>query len=104
MKKQAFNPYLPGYEYVPDGEPYVFGNRVYIYGSHDKFNGNEFCMKDYVCWSASVDDLANWKYEGVIYRKVNDPRIAEPQSRRLFAPDVQQGTDGRFYLYYAFDF
>lgn len=25
MKKQAFNPYLPSYEYVPDGEPYVFG-------------------------------------------------------------------------------
>ena len=32
MKKQAFNPYLPSYEYVPDGEPYVFGGRVYIYG------------------------------------------------------------------------
>jgi len=21
MKQQAFNPYLPSYEYVPDGEP-----------------------------------------------------------------------------------
>lgn len=104
MNNQAFNPYLPSYEYVPDGEPYVFGNRVYVYGSHDKFNGNEFCMKDYVCWSASVYDLANWKYEGVIYRKIDDPRITEPQKRRLFAPDVQQGVDGRFYLYYAFDF
>ena len=28
MKKQAFNPYLPSWEYVPDGEPYVFGDRV----------------------------------------------------------------------------
>ena len=35
MKKQAFNPYLPSWEYIPDGEPYVFGDRVYIYGSHD---------------------------------------------------------------------
>ncbi len=23
MKKQAFNPYLPSWEYIPDGEPYV---------------------------------------------------------------------------------
>ena len=24
-----------------------------------------FCMGDYVCWSAPVDDLGNWRYEGV---------------------------------------
>ena len=30
MKKQAFNPYLPSWEYIPDGEPYVFGDRVYV--------------------------------------------------------------------------
>ena len=29
-KKQAFNPYLPSWEYIPDGEPYVFGERVYV--------------------------------------------------------------------------
>ena len=39
MKKQVFNPYLPSYEYVPDGEPYVFGDRLYVYGSHDKLTG-----------------------------------------------------------------
>ena len=49
MKKQVFNPYLPSYEYVPDGEPHVFGDRVYIYGSHDCFDSNEFCANDYVC-------------------------------------------------------
>ena len=59
MKKQAFNPYLPSWEYIPDGEPYVFGDRVYVYGSHDYFNGYVFCMGDYVCWSAPVDDLGN---------------------------------------------
>jgi len=66
MKKQVFNPYLPSYEYVPDGEPYVFGDRLYVYGSHDKFNGKNFCLGDYVCWSAPVDDLGNWKFEGTI--------------------------------------
>ena len=45
MKKQAFNPYLPSWEYVPDGEPYVFGDRVYVYGSHDYYNGYVFCME-----------------------------------------------------------
>lgn len=35
MKHQAMNPYLPLYEYVPDGEPRVFGDRLYLYGSHD---------------------------------------------------------------------
>lgn len=104
MKNQAVNPYLPNYEYVPDGEPHVFGERIYIYGSHDKFNGNAFCMKDYVCWSASVSDLSSWKYEGVIYEKWKDSRIPDAKNRRLFAPDVQRGADGRYYLYYAFDF
>ncbi len=73
MKKQAFNPYMPSWEYVPDGEPHVFGDRVYVYGSHDRFNGMAFCMNDYVCWSAPVTDLSEWKYEGVIWRKKNDP-------------------------------
>ena len=31
MKKQALNPYLPSWEYIPDGEPHVFGDRVYIW-------------------------------------------------------------------------
>ena len=31
--KQAMNPYLPLYEYIPDGEPHVFGDRIYVYGA-----------------------------------------------------------------------
>ena len=100
---QAFNPYLPSWEYIPDGEPHVFGDRVYVYGSHDCFNAPIFCVNDYVCWSAPVDDLKNWRCEGVIYRKSQDPRN-RLGLRLLFAPDVTQGKDGRYYLYYAFDF
>ena len=29
-RRQGINPYLPNWEYIPDGEPYVFGNRVYV--------------------------------------------------------------------------
>lgn len=103
MKKQVFNPYLPGNEYIPDGEPYVFGDRLYVYGSHDRFGAPIFCINDYVCWSAPIDDLGDLKYEGVIYRKKQDPKN-RLGLRLLFAPDVVQGLDRRYYLYYALDF
>lgn len=100
---QAFNPYLPSWEYIPDGEPYVFGDCVYVYGSHDKFNAPLFCWKDYVCWSAPVSDLTNWTCSGVIFRKNQDP-MNKLGLRLLFAQDVAKGPDGRYYLYYAYDF
>jgi len=127
--KQVFNPYMPSFEYVPDGEPHVFGERVYVYGSHDRFGGAEFCLNDYICYSAPVEDLTDWRYEGVIYRKVQDPRnqnipadavpfgpgfaaaetyeprdLNDPGIHSMFAPDVAQGPDGRYYLFYCLDF
>ena len=120
MKKLAFNPYLPPWEFVPDGEPHVFDGRVYVYGSHDRRNGTEFCEDDYVVWSAPVDDLGNWRCEGISYRKEQDPlngapydgvlpELAPPMAmgdriHLLYAPDVARGPDGRYYLYYALDF
>ena len=127
-KKQVFNPYLPSFEYIPDGEPHVFGERIYIYGSHDRFNGAHFCLNDYVCYSADVHDLTEWKYEGVIFQKEQDPRnqnipmdapilphlagietespeeLNQPGIHAMWAPDVVQGPDGRYYLYYCLDF
>lgn len=104
MKKQAFNPYLPSYEYVPDGEPHVFENkdgekRLFIFGSHDGFGDDEFCLNDYVTWSAPLDDLGDFRYEGVIYRKDQDPANKKGKSH-MNAPDVCRGIDGRYYLYY----
>ena len=72
MKKQVYNPYLPINEYIPDGEPHVFGDRVYVYGSHDKEGGYTFCMQDYVVYSAPVNDLSDWRYEGVSYKASQD--------------------------------
>ena len=72
MENQVFNPYLPSYEYVPDGEPRIFGDRLYVFGSHDRFNGKGFCMNDYVCWTAPLSDISKWRNEGVIYRKDQD--------------------------------
>ncbi|WP_330369071.1 carboxylesterase family protein [Butyrivibrio sp. AC2005] len=101
-KKQALNPYLPSWEYIPDGEPYVFGDRVYVYGSHDIYNGETFCLGDYVCWSAPVNSLGDWHYEGVIYPKTADP-LNKDGHMCLYAPDVTVGPDGRYYLYYVLD-
>ena len=101
-KKQAVNPYLPSWEYIPDGEPYVFNNRVYVYGSHDLYGGETFCLGDYVCWSAPIDDLGNWHYEGVIYPKDADA-LNERGNMCLYAPDVTVGPDGRYYLFYVLD-
>ena len=98
MKHVATNPYLPGWEYIPDGEPHVFGDRVYVFGSHDAPDGTAYCPGDYVCWSAPVDDLGAWTFEGAIWRKTDDPQNTELSG--YGAPDVCQGSDGRFYLYY----
>lgn len=59
MKQQAVNPYLPLDEYVPAGEPRVFEDRLYIFGSHDRSHGRKFCMNDYVGWFAPCNNLAD---------------------------------------------
>ncbi len=102
QKRQVYNPFLPLNEYIPDGEPHVFEGRIYLFGSHDRFNGDRYCMDDYVCYSADIHDITDWKMEGVIYRKDQDPRNMTG-SHCLWAPDVAKGPDGKYYLYYCFD-
>lgn len=102
MRKQVFNPYLPLYEYVPDGEPYVFQDKLYIFGSHDIAGGKQYCEGDYVSWSADVGNLGEWKYHGVAYRKESDPNNTD--GKQIWAPDVAKGTDGRYYMYYCMAF
>ncbi len=97
------NPYLPKWEYIPDGEPRVFGDRVYIYGSHDRAGSDKFC--DYVlkCWSAPVNNLNEWTCHGDIFHTQadrdheSDTDWTKPNNE-LFAPDVVE-KDGKYYLY-----
>lgn len=99
MKNSVMNPYLPLWEYIPDGEPRVFGDRLYIYGSHDYAGGERgFCPGDYMGWSAPLADLSDWTCHGVIWRRGQDPALNEDDA--MAAPDVVRGTDGRYYLYY----
>ena len=107
------NPYLPLWEHIPDGEPYVFEDpdhkgqqRVYIYGSHDNLKTN-YCGRDQVVWSASVDDLSHWRLDGTILvvdrNGRGEPFDSAGTADVLFAPDVAMRVeaDGRktYYLY-----
>ena len=86
--KVSVNPFLPLNEYIPDGEPHVFDDRIYLFGSHDVANGSRYCEAgNYVCYSAPLDDLSDWRYEGEIYRNEDDPLCKEGFSD-LYAPDV----------------
>jgi len=104
----SINPFLPCYEYVPDGEPHIFGDRIYLYGSHDKIGAEFCCVGDYVCWSAHVNNPGNWKYEGVIYKREQDPYGKEMiaagnqpfMNAYMFAPDVVK-IEGEYFLYYG---
>lgn len=107
----AANPILPLWEYVPDGEPYVFEDpdnsgkmRVYLYGSHDTMV-NDYCGYDYTLWSAPLENLNRWRCHGVIFRSDKDANgnpLPGPGDV-LWDPDAQvvTGKDGRktYYLF-----
>ena len=107
------NPYLPLWEHIPDGEPSVFEDpdqpgkqRVYIYGSHDS-RITDYCGRELVVWSAPVEDMSQWRYDGEIL-KVDRNAKGEPFDSAgtadvLFAPDVTLVTapngEKTYYLY-----
>ncbi len=99
----AVNPFLPLWEHIPDGEPYVFEDpdhpgkyRVYLYGSHDNLI-TAYCGRDQVVWSAPVEDLSAWRYDGVIFESKLDASGQQLNAGGvgdvLFAPDVTMTTD-----------
>ena len=91
----AQNPYLPLWEHIPDGEPYVFEDpdhpgryRVYVYGSHDVLVST-YCGLDQVVWSAPVNDLTHWRFDGVIFESDRDANGKSfSKNDLLYAPDV----------------
>ncbi len=97
MKNQVFNPFLPLDVYIPDGEPHVFGDRIYLYGSHDKEGGDTFCELNYELWSAPVDDLTNWTCHGTIYSAKQDA-LYNSERKYIYAPDVVKGNERKILL------
>lgn len=109
----AQNPFLPLWEYVPDAEPYVFEDpdnpgkyRVYIYGSHDSLK-DQYCGREQVLWSAPIDNLNDWRYDGIIFESYLDAKgnylDKSGLEDILYAPDIVEKTDASgkktYYLY-----
>ena len=95
------NPILPLWECIPDGEPRFFGDRVYLYGSHDRYGCDKFCDYKLKAWSASIHDLNHWTCHGHIFqtRPDTDHESSVPHTdHELYAPDVVT-KDGKYYLY-----
>lgn len=95
------NPILPLWEYIPDGEPRVFGDRVYLYGSHDRVDCDAFCDYKLKVWSAPISDLNKWECHGDSFHTADDrDHVSDTDwtSKELYAPDVIC-KDGKYYLY-----
>ena len=74
----------------------VFGDRLYVYTSHDQADATYWDMVDWRLLSTA--DLKTWKDHGSIFR-VNDFAWA---SRWAWAPDCVQ-ANGKYYLFLPVD-
>lgn len=96
--KDAVNPYLPNYEFMPDNELHVFWSkedsewRVYAVGSHDT-GLSGWCGPDITCWSAPVYDLSDWRFEAILR-----------DTGRFFACDFNYDLQTDQAVLYAFPF
>ena len=115
---QAANPFLPHWERVPDGEPRVFRDpwsgedRLYIYGSHE--STGFACGPEHVVWSAPLNNLTDWRYEGLAIRTTdlegisyidsegNDQVLHIQPEHVLYAPDVVYNPTTRKYTMAGF--
>lgn len=99
MKKMRY--LVPG-DYMADPAVHVFGDRLYIYPSHDRDsgasendNGDHFEMKDYHVFS--TDDPMEG--EVVDHGKVLDTADIPWAGRQLWDCDVAE-KDGKYYMYF----
>ncbi|RZJ20003.1 MAG: carbohydrate-binding protein [Acinetobacter sp.] len=97
----AQNPLINN-QYTADPSARVFGDRVYIYPSHDiiatKEKGRQgwFAMEDYHVFSSA--NLIDWKDHGVIITQNNVPWVKQ-NSYSMWAPDCIE-RNGKYYFYF----
>lgn len=89
-------------QFTADPSARVFGDRVYVYPSHDilategKGRVGWFCMEDYHVFSSA--DLSEWTDHGVIVTQNKVPWV-RPDSYSMWAPDCVE-RNGRYYFYF----
>ncbi|HLP09152.1 MAG TPA: family 43 glycosylhydrolase [Opitutaceae bacterium] len=98
---RAANPFLPAYEHIPDGEPRVYGDRVYLYGSHDKAGSQRFCDHILKVWSAPLSNLNEWTDHGIALstRDIGGhPDDISYSDNEFYAPEMV-ALNGKYYLF-----
>ena len=97
----AQNPFIST-QYSADPSARVFGNRVYVFPSHDilategKGRVGWFCMEDYHVFSST--NLTDWSDHGVIVQQNNVPWV-RPNSYSMWAPDCIY-RNSKYYFYF----
>ncbi|TRX22297.1 family 43 glycosylhydrolase [Flavobacterium franklandianum] len=97
----AQNPIIRN-QYSADPSARVFGDRVYVYPSHDilstegKGRKDWFCMEDYHVFSS--DNLIDWTDHGMIVQQNKVPWV-RPDSYSMWAPDCIE-RNGKYYFYF----
>lgn len=97
----AQNPLIRN-QFSADPSARVFGDRVYVYPSHDILaTANRgrlgwFCMEDYHVFSSS--NLTDWTDHGVIVTQNKVPWV-KPDSYSMWAPDCIY-RNGKYYFYF----
>jgi hypothetical protein len=101
LNTSAQNPLIKD-QYSADPSARVFGNKVYVFPSHDilategKGRVGWFCMEDYHVFSSS--NLTDWTDHGVIITQNNVPWV-RPNSYSMWAPDCIK-RNGKYYFYF----
>ncbi|MDR1134950.1 MAG: InlB B-repeat-containing protein [Clostridiales Family XIII bacterium] len=97
----AQNPaFPPSWElYIADAEPHVYGDTLYVYGSHDTKVpvGSNYCSDDYHV--VYTKDLVHWVDAGVAFTTADLPEEDDLKYRVpvLWAPDAFE-YNGKYYL------
>ncbi|MBU2913518.1 family 43 glycosylhydrolase [Reichenbachiella agariperforans] len=96
----AQNPLIQD-QFTADPSARVFGDKVYVFPSHDilaeegKGRVGWFCMEDYHVFSSA--DLTNWTDHGMIVSQEN-VAWADPKGYSMWAPDCIE-RNGKYYFY-----
>jgi len=91
----ANNPLLPGIG-LTDPHITIFGDRAYLYATHDFSSDNSFfVMKDWWVWSS--DDLVNWRQENIL--KPEQTFLGKPSNECWAGFCV--GKNNRYYWYFS---
>jgi hypothetical protein len=98
----AQNPIIRS-QFTADPTARVFGDRIYLYPSHDipipegkGLKKDWFCMEDYHVFSSA--NLTDWTDHGVIVSQNRVPWV-KPDSYSMWAPDCVY-KNGKYYFYF----